>query len=106
MAEVVWAESALTNLIEIAEFIGRDSPTYAPAFVARIIDAVDRVALFPRLGRRVPEFGDDLLLLPQFLRSERAHPGIELRDGLPGLLQPLFQLLPGSALGLFQLQGS
>ncbi len=61
MAEVVWAESALTNLIEIAEFIGRDSPTYASAFVARIIDAVDRAALFPRLGRRVPEFGDDLL---------------------------------------------
>jgi len=61
VAEVIWAESALINLIEIAEFIGRDSPTYASAFVARIVDAVDRVALFPRLGRTVPEFGDENL---------------------------------------------
>lgn len=61
MAQVVWTESALTDLVEIAGFIAQDSPAFASAFVARIIEAVDRVALFPRLGRRVPEFGDENL---------------------------------------------
>ena len=61
MAQVVWTESALTNLAEIAGYIAQDSPAFASAFVARIIEAVDRVALFPRLGRQVPEFGDESL---------------------------------------------
>lgn len=61
MAQVVWTERALNSLVEIARFIAQDSPDFAPAFVARIVEAVDRVALFPRLGRQVPEFGDETL---------------------------------------------
>lgn len=61
MAQVVWTERALNSLVEIAQFIARDSPEFAPAFVARIVQAVDRVAFFPLLGRQVPEFGDETL---------------------------------------------
>ena len=61
MAEIVWTERALNSLVEIARFIAQDSPEFARAFVARIVEAVDRIALFPRLGRQVPEFADETL---------------------------------------------
>jgi toxin ParE1/3/4 len=61
MAQIVWSQRSLNHLEEIAEFIALDSPDFAAAFVTRIIDAIDRAALFPRLGRQVPEFEDDML---------------------------------------------
>jgi plasmid stabilization system protein ParE len=39
----------------------RTLPTSRSRSSPRIFDAIDRAALFPRLGRQVPEFEDEML---------------------------------------------
>lgn len=52
---VLWTEPAETDLDELFEYIARDSPIYAEQFTARILEAIVKLADFPRIGRRVPE---------------------------------------------------
>lgn len=56
---VEWSDLALDDLDEVSRYIGRDSPFYAREFVERIFDTTDRLAIFPRSGRLVPESDDD-----------------------------------------------
>ena len=56
MVQVTWAGSALRDMREIREFIGRDSQQYARAMVETIRARASYLAAFPRLGRAVPEF--------------------------------------------------
>ncbi len=59
---------ALADLDVAAEYIARDSPRQANLFVHRALWSTDRLAVFPRLGRVVPEIGDatirELILFP------------------------------------------
>lgn len=57
MAEVKWTPQAADDLESIAERIARDSPHYASLFVMDVLAAVERLILFPELGRMVPETG-------------------------------------------------
>ena len=54
-AAILWSERARRDLLEIGDFIARDKPQAAAAWVGRILDAVQRTALFPTSGRIVPE---------------------------------------------------
>jgi len=54
-AAILWSERARRDLLEIGDFIARDKPQAAAAWVGRILDAVQRTALFPTSGRVVPE---------------------------------------------------
>ena len=56
-----WAESAWSDLEEIAEYIDRDSPYYAATFVASVRKAAQSLLQFPERGRVVPEFGEPSL---------------------------------------------
>jgi len=60
MAEVIWAPSALKDVDSIAEYIARDSAEHAYLFIRRLIESVERLREFPRLGRMIPEIGDPL----------------------------------------------
>jgi toxin ParE1/3/4 len=53
--KVIWAESALSDLEQTAEFIAKDSPRYAGAFVDEVRDAARSLARFSERGRVVPE---------------------------------------------------
>lgn len=55
---IVWSEQALSDVEEIRDFISRDAPTFAELFVDRVFEAVERLAVFPRSAREVPEFAD------------------------------------------------
>jgi plasmid stabilization system protein ParE len=57
VAQVSWSPSSLADLEGIALFISRDSPHYAGLFVQAIVAHVEKLAEFPRSGRRVPEYG-------------------------------------------------
>ena len=52
---MIWAEPALTDLDEIAEYIAIDDRTAAIRFVGRVFDTVDRLKQFPDSGRRPAE---------------------------------------------------
>jgi toxin ParE1/3/4 len=53
-----WAEAALDDLDEVAEFIARDSPFYAASFVQELRTAARTLRTFGERGRIVPEVGD------------------------------------------------
>lgn len=54
-----WTEPAVESLQAIKDYIARDNEFYAARFVERIVDAVEKLADFPNLGRRVPEADRD-----------------------------------------------
>lgn len=53
--KVEWTEPAVSDLKGIRDFIARDSEYYATRFVEKIIEAVEKLKEFPRMGRSVPE---------------------------------------------------
>ncbi len=53
--KVAWTQQAQERLQEVDEFISQDSPERATLFVDRLIQRGDRLGLFPKSGRRVPE---------------------------------------------------
>lgn len=55
MAEIVWTETALTDIDSIAEYISKDSFYYASKFVEKIFVAAKKLEKFPEIGKVVPE---------------------------------------------------
>ncbi len=54
--KVVWSKESLRQLIEIEQFISRDSPDRAVKFINKLIDRGEKVKDYPYKGRIVPEF--------------------------------------------------
>lgn len=55
MAEVIWTESALSDLNDIAEYIALENIVAAKLLVQSVFDKVERLELFPESGRVPPE---------------------------------------------------
>jgi toxin ParE1/3/4 len=58
---VTWAESAIASVAEQAEYIARDSLSYAATLIAKVERAANSLFEFPNRGRVVPEYGDDTI---------------------------------------------
>jgi toxin ParE1/3/4 len=57
MAKIVWTESALSDLNEIAEYIAIDKIGAAKKFVQRVFKRVGLLSDSPNSGRKPPELG-------------------------------------------------
>ena len=72
--EVVWTEPAWHDLETAADFIAKDSESYAAAFVQEVKESLTSLTQFAERGRMVPEFGDqrirELLVTPYRLVYE------------------------------------
>ncbi len=56
---VVWSRESAENLVEIEEFIARDSPERAVLFVDALLDHAETILTDnPKSGRVVPEIGN------------------------------------------------
>ena len=55
IVEIIWTEPALSDLDSIADYIAIDNAVAAAALVRKIVLTVERVELFPAIGRKVPE---------------------------------------------------
>lgn len=53
--KIEWTAPAVDDLTGVRDHIARDSELYAGRFVGRILDAVEKLASFPEMGRKVPE---------------------------------------------------
>ncbi|MHA1886946.1 MAG: type II toxin-antitoxin system RelE/ParE family toxin [Promethearchaeota archaeon] len=53
---IQWTEPAIASLQAIKNFISLDSKYYGQVFVERIIQQVEKLKLFPEVGRIVPEY--------------------------------------------------
>ncbi len=61
MASVQWTVPAKHHLRSVYDFIAQDSPFYAKKVTDDIVTQSERLALFPRSGRIVPELQDDAI---------------------------------------------
>ena len=57
--KIVWTKSAVINLGNLKNYVAQDSEFYATELVTKIIDAIEKLDQFPRLGREVPEIKRD-----------------------------------------------
>lgn len=69
--KLVWSDPAVGDLEAIHKHIGQDSEYYAAGFVAKILEAVDRLEAFPRLGRHVPEAPENPNVRELLIQSHR-----------------------------------
>lgn len=53
--EIRWSHDALSDVEAISRFIAQDSPTYAEAMAKRFFAAIEDLAIFPGMGRQLPE---------------------------------------------------
>ena len=53
--KIEWTQPALLDIESIRDYIGRDSEYYAARFIEKIIEAVEGLENFPKMGRPVPE---------------------------------------------------
>ena len=53
--KIIWTKSAVLNLESIKNYIAQDSQYYAVELTEKIFGAVEKLGVFPRLGREVPE---------------------------------------------------
>ena len=58
MTNIIWVPSALTDLKEIQKYIARDSMNYAKKFAKDAFNATERLTVFPKSGKTVPEYGN------------------------------------------------
>jgi toxin ParE1/3/4 len=57
--KIIWTHESLERLIDIEDFISKDSPERAITFVDQIIDHTEKVLSGkPLIGRIVPEIGN------------------------------------------------
>lgn len=54
---LAWSPEALEDIEAIAAYIERDSPWYARAVTAKIVEIAESIPRYPELGRVVPEIG-------------------------------------------------
>lgn len=59
MAEIRWTPQSVDDLEAICEFISRDSSRYAQSLAESVVNAIERLRLFPLSGRVVPEKSQD-----------------------------------------------
>ncbi len=55
MARLIWTQSALRDLEEIADYIALDDLSAAKKLVAKIFASAERLEDYPESGRRPPE---------------------------------------------------
>jgi toxin ParE1/3/4 len=56
---VRWSDQAKADLKAIHDYIARDSTHYAKQVTRELVDKADTLPELPRLGRVVPELGDE-----------------------------------------------
>jgi len=73
---VVWTRRAFQRLLEVEEFIAKDNPVAALSHTERLLSEADKLGLFPKMGRMLPEIpGSDLreLVIGNYRIVYRAH---------------------------------
>jgi addiction module RelE/StbE family toxin len=61
---IIWSRRAIGHLTELRDYIAQDKPEAAAEVAGRILDAVERLAHFPNLGRPGRLAGTRELVVP------------------------------------------
>ncbi len=58
MVKIEWSESAKNDFKNIVNYISQDSPGYSEYFIKGILEKIEYLKDFPKIGRKVPESDD------------------------------------------------
>ncbi len=61
MAVVRWSSQARKDLESISDYYRKAAPKFAVRFEEQVFEATQRLEMFPRLGRMIPEIEDKQL---------------------------------------------
>lgn len=59
MVKIIWTETAIQDIQDIAEYIAKDSVRYAEITAMELFEAVDILEKHPKAGVKVPEFDEE-----------------------------------------------
>jgi addiction module RelE/StbE family toxin len=62
--KAVWTRTAIRDLSNAKEYIGRDNPGAAREIASKIVDAAERIIQFPEVGRAGKVSGTRELVVP------------------------------------------
>ncbi len=62
--KAVWIQTAIRDLTNVKDDIGRDSPRAAREIALKIVDATERIIQFPEVGRSGKVSGTRELIVP------------------------------------------
>ena len=62
--KAVWTRTAIRDLSNAKEYIGRDNPRAAREIALKIVDAAERIIQFPEVGRAGKVSGTRELVVP------------------------------------------
>ena len=58
MVEIKWSETAKNDFKNIVNYISQDSPGYSEYFIKGLLEKIDYLIDFPKMGRNLPESDD------------------------------------------------
>ncbi len=58
MGQVIWTEQAYQDLHTIYNYVAESSKSYAKLLTDKLFARSQMLAVFPEMGRAVPEYGD------------------------------------------------
>lgn len=58
MVEIEWSESAKNDFRNIVNYISQDSPGYSEYFIKGVLEKIEYLRDFPKMGRKLPESDD------------------------------------------------
>ena len=61
---IIWSRRAIQHLTHVRDYIARENPESAKDIAGRILEAVDRLATYPNLGRPGRKPGVRELVVP------------------------------------------
>lgn len=83
MAEkVTWTERAEEELLEVLTYVAKQSPQNAAIVLEKLDAAATELVDFPRIGPRVPEFGEEDHLRERHILSYRLLYRLTPDDGI------------------------
>ena len=56
--KIIWTEDGINSFEDIIQYISIDSAYYASDFARKLLLSIEKLQVFPRLGRIVPEYND------------------------------------------------
>ncbi|EHO40667.1 addiction module toxin, RelE/StbE family [Caldithrix abyssi DSM 13497] len=57
--KIIWSPRSKVQLIDIAEYISLDKPEAAHRWLENVFQEVEKLKLFPKSGRKVPEINQE-----------------------------------------------
>jgi len=59
MVKIIWTDTAIQDLNDIGDYIGKDSEKYAQITINHLFNSVDILESYPFTGKIVSELGED-----------------------------------------------